>query len=611
MKVLCFILFIAMFKFVSLRTISESWIEPNLCPSFCSCDVIDNVVDCRYNNLTEVPVQLDKNVTLLNLSFNSFSGIPKEIINLPKLLYLDLSNNPYIKFIEMNFQSVSLKNLQLKSCSIDYIDNSLLKGLPNLEVLDLSRNPISFINNSLVSLSLKSLDISYCNLKHIKPEAFSGITSLLYLSLNDNPNLRQFLCGSENLLRLDISNCNIEHIPSGSLKKLVELDLHGNNVQRLRNRSFSNLASVEILNVSFNAIREIEANCFTSLDRLISIDLSYNRLTDINKNTFKKNNRLRSLYLSHNYLRRIKDIASNSLQLLDLTSCEITYLMQYSLSNLPVLTELHLSRNQITHIPNKFDSAHLVYLDIGYNDISSINNETFAAMRSLRFLVLSGNKLTTSDPSYFAQIIDLSIEDNPWLCDCASLQRMYNWMIRTDQNTKYLRCQLPAKFEGLTWEEACHSSWSKSAASAKIYVSKRIDKHRKNQNEQEMEERLAAERLEFIQRQHTRERLRRLEELEESRNAPDPRESQGPPTYNEALMLPRLDSSHLSLAGSLPSLSSVHTSNPDVSKRRRQRRRRRRKQSSSPPRGTASCSNLTEASENDRPLHTELEESSF
>ncbi|KAL3289799.1 hypothetical protein HHI36_023191 [Cryptolaemus montrouzieri] len=316
--------------------------------------------------------------------------------------------------------------------------------------------------------------------------------------------------------------------------------------------------------------------------------------------------------------------------MLDLSNCEINILRRYSLRNLPALTEIHLHRNQISYLPDNLEASHLVYFDIANNDINSINNQTFTSLRSLRFLILSGNKLTTIDPSFFPQVVDLYIEDNPWLCDCDSLQQMYNWMIRTDQNVKQLKCQLPAKVEGLTWEEACYNTWSKVYIPQRsvwwyslsffitlgillllIYISKKVDERRKNEMEQQAEERRAVEQLEFIQRQQTRERLRRLEEQEESRNAPDPRESQGPPTYNEALLLPRLDASHPSLAGSLPSLSSIQGSNQDISKRRRQRRKRRRKRSNSsnPEPNGASNVNATDQSDNDR--HTEMEESSF
>ncbi|XP_044765323.1 carboxypeptidase N subunit 2 [Coccinella septempunctata] len=633
MKLLCLFFTITIFEIVSLRTIIP--LEPNFpCPSYCRCDYFEKIVQCVNANLSEVPEKIDTNVTFFTLSHNNFNGIPLGITNLKNLYFLDLSYNPDITVVEVNFKHPSLRNLHMKRCSINYIDNSIFRGFPDLEILNLSGNPIAFVNNTLDSPSLKTLVLSDCRLKYLKPDAFSKLTSLSFLSLAENSNMKQCHSESESLLTLDLSNCSLEHLPTGPLKKVVDLDLRENNIQMLRNKSFAHITSVETLNISFNAIKSIETNSFSRLDRIIVLDLSYNRLTTIEKTTFKKNERLKSLYLSHNYLRKIKGISSDSLELLDLNFCEINSLTQYSLTNLPALTELHLVRNQISHIPDNIEAPHLVYLDISYNDISSLNNATFASLRSLRFLVLSGNKLTTLDPKFFPQVIDLSIEDNPWLCDCEALRQIYFWMIRTDQNMKKLRCQLPVKLEGLTWEAACSSTWSKlnhpkanvwmyslsffitvAVLIFLVYVSKKLDQRRKIQADQQAAERLALEREEFVQRQERRARLRHLVEQEVSRNAPDPRESQGPPTYNEALMLPRLDASHPSLAGSLHSFSSMSNSNPDVSKRRRPRRKRRKKLSASQPE-VSSNPNLTEGELDLTDIegqqgNVELEESSF
>ncbi|KAL3289800.1 hypothetical protein HHI36_023192 [Cryptolaemus montrouzieri] len=273
----------AMLGFVTTRTILRDKFLLEQCPSSCTCNIVEKMVDCSNANFSEIPSEIDTNVTSLDLSFNKFSGIPMGIVNLPQLLDLDLSNNPMIRLIEINFQSTSLRSLKLRRCSIDYIDNSVFKGLPNLEVLNLSENPLNYLNNSLVSSSVKSLDLSNCNLKHLKALSFSGMTSLAYLSLKNNHNLRLLHSDSDSLLTLDVSNCNLEHVPTGPLRKIVELDLHGNNIQWLRNRTFSNITNVENLNISYNAIKQIEVNSFSHLSYLTIIDLSYNRLATIEK----------------------------------------------------------------------------------------------------------------------------------------------------------------------------------------------------------------------------------------------------------------------------------------------------------------------------------------
>lgn len=89
----------------------------------------------------------------------------------------------------------------------------------------------------------------------------------------------------------------------------------------------------------------------------------------------------------------------------------------------------------------------------------------------------------------------------------------------------------------------------------------------------EEEDARRAEEREALRRMHERQRESREEE---NRNAPDPRELQSPPSYNEALLLPRLDASHPSLSGSLHSLAS-RGSTSDIAKKNRIRRKKRRR----------------------------------
>lgn len=100
------------------------------------------------------------------------------------------------------------------------------------------------------------------------------------------------------------------------------------------------------------------------------------------------------------------------------------------------------------------------------------------------------------------------------------------------------------------------------------------EKHiRLQEEERRVEEREALRRMQ--------ERQRELQE-EEDRNAPDPRDLQRPPSYNEALLLPRVGASQPNLAGSVHSFGSrgsLRGSSADIAKKNRIRRKRRRRKS--------------------------------
>ena len=90
---------------------------------------------------------------------------------MPSLVELDLSNNKLIA---------------------DAIDGPIF-DLPNLQILNLSKNKLALLDNRLLtSLSrLKRLDVSHNGISAISESAFQGVNQLDYLNVSYN-NLREF-----------------------------------------------------------------------------------------------------------------------------------------------------------------------------------------------------------------------------------------------------------------------------------------------------------------------------------------------------------------------------------------------------------------------------------
>ncbi|KAJ8958760.1 hypothetical protein NQ314_006376 [Rhamnusium bicolor] len=540
-----------------------------MCPVNCQC--YDLITDCRYNGLVELPSGINPNVISLDLSCNNFEHFPEGLKNYGDLKYLNMSHN-----------------------KISTLGHSDFDGMENLERLDFTFN-------------------SFHDWKDIHSETFSHLKKLIYLDMSDNP-LRSIPQYSTQLF-----------IPSLDVLKLKNCSMRTLPVQL-----FNNLINLKELHLSENPINII--NDTFHLDNLKFIDLSHCDLDYIGDRVFTGLTTLETLVIkNNNYLKKIllffRDsldaITSSSLKSLDVSYSEIYAIGRFSLENLPKLLELSLARNFLSTLPDDWTADRLVYLDVSGCRIKNINNRTFAQMFYLRHINLSGNRLTTIDPSFFPQALYVRIDDNQWRCDCPKLKNMFEWLIEYNERVDKLLCDSPEKHEGKTWRTACQNEWYPTLNQKDhlwwysvgvvvamvvlliaILAMRRIHQVKETRLRHVEETRRAQER-EALERMH---RLQRERREDINRNAPDPREGQRPPSYNEALLLPRLESSLPNLSGSLHSITSRQGgSNPDVSKKSRPRRkRRRRKSDSSESRRASRLAVDSDTSELEQQLQTQV-----
>lgn len=573
---------------------------------------------------------------LLDLSFNYYHDWkdfqPQTFWNLPNLTFIEFSSNPLSNLPQFSthFKIKSLQVLKLNNCSISALPNGFLSGMTNIKEIHLNSNPIEILNLPLNSETLKFMDLSKTSLFYLAPNSFKELKGLETVQLNKNKYLRNVTINSDSLLFLDISESFLEVPPYGDMKYLTALNLHGNILRELTNNMFINMSSLTFLNISLNAITLIEANAFRGLEELKTLDLSFNKINIVGEKTFLSTKSLLSLDLSHNYLTSLDSITSMSLNVLDVSYCEIKSVGKYTLSTLPKLTYLSLKRNFISYIPDEWVGDKLKILDLSDCRIKSINNLTFRDMQDLQDLDFSNNRLITVQFSNFPLgLTTVKLRDNQWRCDCAVLKDTFDWLQIHGSFVDDLICDSPESVDGMTWQSACEEQWYPSSNkkdhlwwySIALLISmifllftvvalrklndireKRFREIEERRRQQEREAREALQRMQQMQREYRE---------EANRNAPDPRESQGPPSYNDALLLPRLDSSHPSLAGSLHSLGgSIHGSNPEVNKKGKVRRKKRRRRSESTDRiqtrSIAENSNESEPERSNRPMESDF-----
>lgn len=392
-------------------------------------------LNLQYNNLQTVDFKLPNNVLHLELSFNSISYIAKE------------------KFSEL----LQLKTLKLNNNALLALPIGLFNANNNLEELDLSYNNISTVgkttlllhqiknlnlqNNKLQSvdftcpISLNHLDLSSNVLTVLDGDSFSGMTQLETLKLNDNCLGEvpiDLLNSLDSLREINLQHNRLTSIPSGffvSNSNLKEINLGDNNISiieesefvsqnferlnlggnKIKTLNFSLSESMEFLDLSFNAIDEIDENFFNETIHLCKLMLNNNFLKNIPSGLFKNLEKLEEINLEFNSLTVIPDGFFNSNHNLNVTlnlcSNEISLIGREAFSTHGI-SELFLQKNKLKNVNFKLPLS-LVSLDLSYNSISFIANDSFHGLTSLLDLQLNNNLLQMLPAGCFQSLNNL------------------------------------------------------------------------------------------------------------------------------------------------------------------------------------------------------------
>ncbi|CAG2198475.1 unnamed protein product [Mytilus edulis] len=198
--------------------------------------------------------------------------------------------------------------------------------------------------------------------------------------------------------QIDCSGRNFTHIPTfpNSTKTLI---LARNMIEYIQGGIFSGHSELEDLDLSHNVLAILVPNSFKGLDNLLRLNLQYNQLGNDNKEIpkvyFKHLKKLRHLNLRNNSFTIFPDISLvHSLVILNATFTNgMTFGQQ--LKGLKFLTDLDLSSSscKLKEIDNNTFAGikTLRYLDVSNNSLYSIWKGTFAHMQQLEFLDISYN----------------------------------------------------------------------------------------------------------------------------------------------------------------------------------------------------------------------------
>ncbi|MBN3308709.1 OMD protein, partial [Amia calva] len=269
-----------------------------------------------YNNLEEVPAPLPNTLERLFLGFNKISKLSADALqDLAKVTMLDLCNNKLTDAAVKGKILSGMKSLmQINLC------NNRLKSMPS--DLPASLLQLSLENNSISSIpegyfkktpNLMSLRISHNKLKTVPFKVFN-LSSLMELNLGHNQLSKAFF------IPRALEHLYLNH--NEFLATLRRIDLTGNAISEIEDGSFSKLVLLEELSLAENKLVKLPA----LPAKLTTFNANFNRLRTrgVKANAFKKLINLSYLYLANNELEAVPPQLPESLRILHLHNNNIT-----------------------------------------------------------------------------------------------------------------------------------------------------------------------------------------------------------------------------------------------------------------------------------------------
>ncbi|GAA0153947.1 transmembrane signal receptor [Lithospermum erythrorhizon] len=316
-----------------------------------------------------------------NYSRSCLGGeVSPSLLNLTRLLYLDLSSNNFSSAEIPSFMG-SLKSLRYLKLSLARFGGNVtpyLGNLSSLDYLDLS----DFWTNALTSDSLSWI---------------SSLQSLNYLNLS-----------GVNLAQSDDWMYGINMLPS-----LIELNLSNCLVGRIPPLQHYNFTSLVSLDLQQNLINSTVPPWISNITGLLKLRLDGNGFYGSIPDTFMKLTSLRELGLSSNFFEGSFPspvFSMVNLSYLDLYSNRFSGSIPSNITSLCSLELINLSTNKFSgEIPDLGTDpfgclTNLQHLQLSYNSFMGPIPESFGMLSSLLELDISNNLLTGIIPANLGQL---------------------------------------------------------------------------------------------------------------------------------------------------------------------------------------------------------------
>lgn len=311
---------------------------------------------------------------------------------------------------------LGLDDLQLlRVTGIHSVTNDAFRGTPKLEVIEISNSTISQLATDLLHnmTNLQIVMLQHNRLEELPTKLFSGAPGLHTINFYNN---------HITILQEGLFN---------DLKSLKTLNISKNRLEKLISGLFSDNSLMESLDFSENLLSEIETKAFTSMQTLKMLNLGHNRLRKLPPFVFKDCHSLEKLELNNNFLSHSGIIDAfpqrSSLIYLDLgyNNITVTSMQKFALHNQNKLQHIFLNNNNISEIPVSLNYAfvNLKTVDFSRNSFEYLDFSSLIFQSKLVELNFKYNRiqiiaLRQAFQLPIKKIVNLALEGNPLSCDC-------------------------------------------------------------------------------------------------------------------------------------------------------------------------------------------------
>ncbi|KAK0051410.1 carboxypeptidase N subunit 2 [Biomphalaria pfeifferi] len=268
-----------------------------------------NLSHNRLSNVAGIFNSLSKLKTL-DISWNFIKNLTSEAFVLQDILTsLKLDGNPLKTLHGSSFRSLfNLKELRARECSLTDVGKDVFAFMPSLVLIDLGLNRLKEAPHPEVFSKhhyLRTLILYHNVIEVLFPDNF--VSPGLYavdLSSNRINKIDHLAFRRSGIRKLDLSHNSIISLDPPVLKELstsvTHLNLTSNPLRILSPGLFSDLQSLECLNISKCSLEEFNVEAFESLGTLAQLDISHNELHFLPEGAFKLFNKISSITLEQN-----------------------------------------------------------------------------------------------------------------------------------------------------------------------------------------------------------------------------------------------------------------------------------------------------------------------
>ena len=411
-------------------------LSPQIRPINKNCLPLDKDLQTHTNMIRKPVICLITGFVSLLLLLS----MQQEVLICSLKIYRSIPNDDHVTLKSCK-QDISKKRADCRYLQLKKIPEDLVR---DLRILDLSNNGIATVFNYSFSRYhlLNELHLASNKLRSIQPLGFYSLQHLRTLYLQDNELM--YLSNGEvfkwlpKLSFLDLSNCHLEYVPSNLFLYLPEIQdvwLYSNNISSVKIPSCSSKV-LQTINLFSNDIHQLTPETFEVSCKSDSIYLTGNDLQTIDPGTVAS---LHVRYLSLSMQIRTRDTWNNLFT--GISRSNITELFIMGMNALENATEGFFAPLQ---------NHYLRRLDLGFNDIHTLHQGTFANLTRVGSLVLAANFLKNIEPEHFTKMKDLrsinlnqnmiiSINDrkSKWANNLQTLSLMWNRLTILDSYAFY------------------------------------------------------------------------------------------------------------------------------------------------------------------------------